>query len=287
MAKAPANSGASARARLLNKARALGQPYDLLLVRFALERLLYRLSISAHADRFVLKGAMLLTSWFDDPARPTRDLDLLGFGDSDSDAILTTFREVLTIEVPDGVVFDAEGLRVDRIREALEYGGVRLRTTADIGGARVPVAIDIGFGDATEPGAELLDYPVLLDQPAPKLRAYARETVIAEKFQAIVLLGRANSRMKDFYDIWLLAQNFTFEDDRLARAIRATFDRRRTDIPAALPDGLSVDFARDPAKIAQWEAFKQDLGADSGTLESVCAALADFLGPHAQAARGL
>jgi len=287
MTKSPVNAGASARARLLQQARALGQPFDLLLVRFTLERLLYRLSISEHANRFVLKGAMLLTTWFNEPARPTRDLDLLGFGDPDSEVMLATFQEILAIEVTDGVMFDAENLRVDRIRENLEYGGVRLRTTADVGGARIPVSIDIGFGDALEPGVELLDYPVLLDQPAPKLRAYARETVIAEKFQAIVLLGRANSRMKDFYDIWLLAKGFPFEEDRLARAIRATFDRRKTEIPGTLPDGLTQDFAQDPAKVAQWEAFKRDLGTDPGSLETVCAALADFLGPQAEAARKL
>lgn len=287
MAKERTNLGASVRAKLLNQARATGQPFDLILVRFALERLLYRLSISGHAERFVLKGAMLLTTWFDDPARPTRDLDLLGFGDPDPDAMLATFREILSIDVDDGVLFNPDTLRVDRIREALDYGGVRLRAVADVGGARVPVAIDVGFGDALEPGAELLDYPTLLDQPAPKLRAYARETVIAEKFQAMVALGRANSRMKDFYDIWLLATSFQFENDRLARAIKATFERRETTIPDQLPDALTRDFGEDPAKIQQWEAFKRDLGADPGSLIDVCATLAAFLGPQAEAARAL
>lgn len=279
------NLGASVRAKLLNQARAAGQPFDLILVRFALERLLYRLSISVHAERFVLKGAMLLTTWFDDPARPTRDLDLLGFGDPDPDAMLATFRDILSIDVTDGITFNADDLRVDRIREALDYGGVRLRATADVGGARVPVAIDVGFGDALEPGAELLDYPVLLDQPVPRLRAYARETVIAEKFQAMVLLGRANSRMKDFYDIWLLATSFPFDDDRLVRAIKATFERRNTEIPDQLPDGLTSEFGEDSAKVQQWEAFKRDLGADPGSLVDVCATLAAFLGPRAEAAR--
>jgi predicted nucleotidyltransferase component of viral defense system len=287
MAEKLANLGASVRAKLLNQARASGQPFDLILVRFALERLLYRLSVSGHAERFVLKGAMLLTTWFDDPARPTRDLDLLGFGDPDPDAMQATFREILSIDVDDGILFNPDTLRVDRIREALDYGGVRLRAVADVGGARVPVAIDVGFGDALEPGTELLEYPTLLDQPAPKLRAYARETVIAEKFQAMVALGRANSRMKDFYDIWLLATTFAFEDDRLVRAIKATFDRRETAIPAQLPDALTRDFGEDPAKIQQWEAFKRDLGADPGSLINVCATLASFLGPQAEAARVL
>jgi predicted nucleotidyltransferase component of viral defense system len=287
MAEKRANIGASVRAKLLNQARASGQPFDLILVRFALERLLYRLSISGHAERFVLKGAILLTTWFDDPARPTRDLDLLGFGDPDPEAMHATFREILSIDVDDGALFNAEALRVDRIREALDYGGVRLRSVADVGGARVPVAIDVGFGDALEPGAERLDYPTLLDQPAPKLRAYARETVIAEKFQAIVALGRANSRMKDFYDIWLLATSFPFDDDRLVRAIKATFERRETEIPGEVPDGLTRDFGADPAKIQQWEAFKRDLGTDPGKLVDVCATLAAFLGPRVEAARAL
>ena len=281
------NLGASVRAKLLNQSRASGQPFDLILVRFALERLLYRLSISAHSERFILKGAMLLITWFDDPLRPTRDLDLLGFGDPDPDAMRTTFAEILAIEVDDGILFDGDSLRVDRIRETLDYGGVRLRAIADVGGARVPVAIDVGFGDTLEPGAEVLDYPTLLYQPAPKLRAYARETVIAEKFQAMVALGRANTRMKDFYDIWLLATSFSFEDDRLARAIKATFERRETIIPEQLPDALTSDFGEDPAKVQQWEAFKRDLGADPGSLAGVCAALASFLGPRAAAARAL
>lgn len=287
MAEKRTNLGASVRAKLLNQARASAQPFDLILVRFALERLLYRLSISGHAERFVLKGAMLLTIWFDDPARPTRDLDLLGFGDPDPDAMQATFRDILSIEVDDGILFNADTLRVDRIREALDYGGVRLRAVADVGGARVPVAIDVGFGDALEPGVELLDYPTLLGQPAPKLRAYARETVIAEKFQAMIALGRANSRMKDFYDIWLLSTSFPFEDDRLPRAVKATFERRETKIPDQLPDALTRDFGEDPAKIQQWEAFKRDLGADPGSLVDVCATLAAFLGPRAEAARAL
>lgn len=262
--------------------RAHDQPFELVLTRFALERLLYRLSQSAHADRFILKGAMLLTTWFDDPMRPTRDLDLLGFGDADSHAMLETFREILSVEVDDGIVFDRDALRVDRIRDELEYGGVRLRTSGSVGGTKIPVAVDVGFGDATEPGVEQLDYPVLLELPVPKLRAYARETVVAEKFQAMVMLGRANSRMKDFYDIWLLSQSFEFEVGRLAQAIAATFNRRDTQIPSDPPDALTEAFATDPAKIAQWEAFRRDLAADPGPLSAVVATLAAFLMPHAQ-----
>ncbi|EJU14872.1 nucleotidyl transferase AbiEii/AbiGii toxin family protein [Agrobacterium pusense] len=285
MAKELKNIGASVRARLLQVAKASGQSFDLVLTRFALERLLFRLSQSPHADRFVLKGAMLMMSWFEDPYRGTRDLDLLGFGDPEPEAMLATFRDILALNDDDGVEFDVEALRVDRIREELEYGGLRLRTTASIGGARISLTIDIGFGDAMEPGAEMLDYPSMLAFPAPRLRAYARETVIAEKFQAMVALGRANSRMKDFYDIWILSKSFDFSGDRLARAIAATFARRETAIPVDLPDALTPAFANDEQKQRQWNAFVRDVSANPGSLEDVVTSLADFLIPHAIQAR--
>ncbi|RTL94242.1 nucleotidyl transferase AbiEii/AbiGii toxin family protein [Nitratireductor sp. ac15] len=281
MAKELKNVGASVRARLLQLAKTSGQSFDLVLTRFALERLLFRLSQSRHADRFVLKGAMLMMSWFEDPHRGTRDLDLLGFGDPEPEAMLATFRDILAVNDDDGVEFDVDALRVDRIREELEYGGLRLRTTASISGARISLTIDIGFGDAMEPGAEMLDYPSMLAFPAPRLRAYARETVIAEKFQAMVALGRANSRMKDFYDIWILSKSFDFAGDRLARAIAATFARRETTIPVDLPDALTPAFANDEQKQRQWNAFVRDVSADPGSLEDVIGALGEFLMPHA------
>lgn len=222
----------------MNLARERGQVFDLLLTRYALERLLYRLSISNHRNRFALKGAMLVTTWFEDPHRPTRDLDLLGFGESSSDAMLAVWKEVCAIESEDGVTFDGEGLRARPIREELEYGGVRLQTTATLARAKIYVTVDVGFGDAIEPGLEEIDFPVLLEHPVPRLRAYARETVIAEKFQAMVALGRANSRMKDFYDVWVLSKTHQFDKARLAQAIAATFKRRATEIPRTLPDDL-------------------------------------------------
>jgi predicted nucleotidyltransferase component of viral defense system len=284
MAKEITNIGASVRARLLSLSRASGQSFDLILTRFALERLLFRLGKSAHADRFVLKGAMLMMTWFHDPYRGTRDLDLLGFGDPDPDAMLAVFREILEQDADDGVQFDAGALRVDRIREELDYGGLRLRTTAEISGAKIKVAIDIGFGDAVEPNAEVVDYPSMLDLPAPRLRAYARETVIAEKFQAMVALGFANTRMKDFYDIWILSRSFVFEDDRLPRAIAATFVRRGTPIPVELPDALSPVFAADAQKQQQWRAFIEDVAHNPGELTEVIGDLAAFLMPQASLA---
>jgi predicted nucleotidyltransferase component of viral defense system len=281
------NIGASVRARLQNISRERNQTFQLVLTHYVLERLLYRLSQTRHRDRFVLKGAMLITKWFADPLRPTQDLDLLGFGDADPDKMVTIFREICAVPFDDAVVFDIEAVEIDRMREELEYGGLRIKTNATVDGARVRVVIDIGFGDATEPGLTEMDLPVLLDFPAPHLRAYARETVIAEKFQAMVALGRANSRMKDLYDIWVLSRTHEFKGDNLARAIAATFARRNTEIPSEPPDALTPAFTQDPAKIQQWNSFVDDAAFQPGSLAEVIRGLAAFLMPHAAAARVL
>ena len=281
MAKRTRDVGASVRSRLLNLARDRGQPFDLVITRYALERLLYRLSESAHRNRFALKGAMLITTWFADPHRPTRDLDLLGFGDSAEESILSVFREVCGMPMDDGITFEVDNLRIERIREELEYGGLRLRTVANLSRARINVVIDVGFGDAVEPGLEEIEFPVLLDSAAPRLRAYPRESVIAEKFQAMVHLGRANSRMKDFYDVWVLSKAYDFDSDRLAKAIAATFERRRTAIPTEVPDALTSEFARDASKRRQWDAFVRELAARPDSLETVVSDLAAFLMPMA------
>ncbi|HTG17605.1 MAG TPA: nucleotidyl transferase AbiEii/AbiGii toxin family protein [Blastocatellia bacterium] len=287
MRKPVQNIGASVRARLLNLAKQRNQPFELLLIRYTLERLLHRLSTSKHRERFALKGAMLMRHWLDDPHRPTRDLDLLGFGDSDPELTLKIFREICAVKADEAVVFDVDGLVVDRVRDESGYSGLRLKTYATVDGARVRVVIDIGYGDATEPGLNDIELPVLLDQPAPNLRAYPYETVIAEKFQAMVALGLANSRLKDFYDIWILAQTYAFKDDRLARAIAATFARRKTEIPTERPDGLTSAFASDPTKQQQWAAFAEEVAVNPGPLVDVVEALAAFLLPHAANARNL
>lgn len=268
----------------MNLARERGQVFDLLLTRYALERLLYRLSISQYRNRFVLKGAILVTTWLDNPHRPTRDLDLLGFGESSAESLLAVWKEICAIPADDGIAFDGHGLLASPIREDMEYGGVRLRTTANIARARINVTIDVGFGDAVEPSPEEIDLPVLLDLPVPHLRAYARETVIAEKFHAMVTLGRANSRMKDFYDIWMLSKAYEFDQERLIQAIMATFKRRGTDIPDALPDAFTPDFFRDPIKLQQWAAFIRDLSVEPPSFETVVSELAAFMGPLARKA---
>ncbi len=275
------NMGASVRARLLGLSKQRNQPFDLLLTRYALERLLYRLSTTKHRDRFVLKGAMLMTTWFDTKFRPTRDVDFLGFGESEPEKVLYIFREICAVGQTDGVTFDVDAIRIERNREELEYGGLRLRTQATIDGARVPVVIDIGFGDSIVPGLDEIEYPVLLDAPAPKLRGYKPETVVAEKFEAIVKLGRANSRMKDLYDIWMLLREHEFKGAGLAQAIAATFSRRKTDIPAERPAGLSKTFAEDPAKQQQWKSFSEAIGVSLPPLAQIVDQLAAFLMPRA------
>jgi predicted nucleotidyltransferase component of viral defense system len=276
----PRNKGASVRQRLLNLAHARGEPMELLLTRYALERLLHRLSVSPHRERFVLKGAMLLVTWFDEPHRATRDLDLLGFGDATEDSLLRTFREIMAVELDDGLSFDLKALRIEAIREDIEYGGSRLRTTAALAGARIPITVDIGFGDAVEPGVEDIDLPVLLDMPLPRLRAYPPEAVIAEKLHAMVVLGLANSRMKDYYDVWMLTSALKTDRLRLRRAIVATFARRRTAIPSLIPDGLSDAFAEDPGKQRQWAAFAQNLSGPVPDFRIMVARLRERLAPH-------
>ena len=285
MPKGVTNIAASVRARLSNLAREKQITFDFLLTRYATERLLYRLTQSPHADQFILKGAMLLVTLIEEPFRATRDIDLLGFGDPDPESVLGKFREIAEIEGQDGIQFLTDEARIDPIREDNHYGGHRIRMRADISGARILITIDIGFGDATEPGVQMVDYPVLLDMPAPRLRGYAPETVVAEKFQAMVALGLINSRMKDYFDVWVLSRTFDFDPPRLAIAITATFARRDTQIPRETPDGLDLEFAQDPAKQQQWAAFKENVTPDPGTLLEVVADLEEFLMAAARIAR--
>lgn len=277
----PKNIGASVRAKLLDIARQRDQAFDVVLTMFVLERLLFRLSDSRFSDRFVLKGAMLLATWLPDFHRVTRDLDLLGYGSSVPEEVAEIFCEVAGIKCPDGVEFDVEGIRVEQIREEQDYGGLRLRTTATLSDARIPVIVDIGFGDAVVPGLRDIEYPALLDFPAPKIRAYAPETVVAEKFQAMVVLGRVNSRMKDFYDVWMLSRTFDFNRDSLAQAIASTFRRRGTEIPVQLPDALTQNFGLEPTKVNQWRSFTENLAVTTPDLATVVKDLAGFLMPVA------
>lgn len=280
--------GASVRARLGNLAREKRINLELLLVRYTLERLLYRLGQSKYRHRFVLKGAMLQTVWLEDPFRPTRDLDLLAHGNSEPESVRATFREILAIESGDGVVFDLDALSVEPIRLEAEYGGLRLETTARLAGARIKVQIDLGFGDAVTPEATEIDYPVLLDSPVPRIRAYPKEAVVAEKLQAIVALGATNGRMKDFYDLWMMSRHFAFDAAMLAKAIVATFVRRQTALPTEVPVGLSREFGADADANRRWGFFttRNVLAQVPGSFGEIITALRDFLMPAIGLARG-
>lgn len=283
------NLPASVRQRLLNFARDHDEQFQLVLGRYAMERLLYRLDQSVHRDRFVLKGAMLFLVWDGVPHRVTRDLDLLGFGAQSVEEMEQVMRAICSTGVADdGVVFRPETVRGTLIREDQEYEGVRLTLNAYLGTARIPLQIDVGFGDAVTPAPVRERFPTLLDFPAPHPRVYPRETVIAEKFHAMVSLGMGNSRMKDFFDVWFLARTFPFDGESLAVAFRRTFDRRRADIPTTPPLALTDGFAMDPSKGQQWGAFLQRTGLETTapSLADVIADLVPFLMPPARAAAG-
>ncbi len=282
MTRKPTNIQASIAARLRNVAAGARTDLQLILLRYAIERLLYRLSISSLRDRFVLKGAMLYAAWVPDPFRSTQDLDLLGFGDPGAPAMIAAFRTIAQQPAPDdGLTFEVASISAAPIRGGQEYGGMRVKLTARLGNIRLPVQIDVGFGDAITPAPVELDFPVLLDAPSPRLRTYPRETVVAEKLHAMVALGQVNTRMKDYYDIAVLARLFEFDGASLSAAFRATFDRRQTPIPSDVPVGLSDQFVADPRKVAQWAAFtkREALLHDVGDLDMVVGAVRDFVMP--------
>lgn len=250
------NLAASIRTRLKQQADATRQDFNLTLTRYGLERLLYRLSVSPHAQRYVLKGSLLFCVWYDQPHRPTRDADLLGFGPSDVATAIATFQQLCGMAVEDGLVLDAGSVQGSVIRKEAGYGGVRIDLQAALDGARLTLQVDIGFGDAVWPESEPIAYPLLLaDLPAPQLRAYPKHSVVAEKFHALCVLGMVNSRLKDYFDLWVLLGDASLNAAQLRQAVQTTFDRRQTPLPTAQPAGLSVAFATDAHKQAQWKAF--------------------------------
>lgn len=261
----------SIQVKLAKHAKAIAADPNLVLMRFAVERFLYRLTRSAHADRFVLKGALLMLAWLGNTLRPTRDADLLGFGDLSEAELLRIVTEVCLTDVePDAIVFDVGTIRIEPIRDDDAYGGQRVTLVAMMGAARLRVQVDVGIGDAVVPPPTWLDYPGLLAEfPQPRLRAYTAETVIAEKFHAIVLLGMRNSRLKDYFDLHALARAGGTRPEVIAAAIAATFARRQTAVPTTLPQGLSEQFARDANKVAQWDAFLGKNRLDAPSLEDV------------------
>jgi Nucleotidyl transferase AbiEii toxin, Type IV TA system len=280
-----ANLSASILARLLNLARQRGDDYTLLLNRFTLERLLCRVAASPHADRFLLKGALLFSLWYDQPHRPTRDADLLGFGPDDAETLIATFRDFAAIDMDDGITFDPQSVRADSIRDDNRYGGLRVRLTGRIDNVRCALQIDVGFGDAVTPEPQTVVFPVLLnDLPAPSLKVYPVYTVIAEKYHAMTILGLANTRMKDFFDIATIARRTDLDGATLARAIGATFARRGATLPTHPPVALTAEFGGDAAKQRQWQAFLRKGRIDAGTLAETVDLLHTLLWPATQVA---
>ena len=281
------NISASVEQRLKNITLKSGEDHQYLLMRYGLERFMYRLSRSGYAEQFVVKGAMLLKLWTGEQYRPTKDLDLLATPEKSLEELSQVFHDVsrLTVE-DDGLVFLSETIQAQQIREDNVYGGIRVTLQARLGKVRIPLQIDIGFGDAVTPEAQSEEFPTLLDFPAPVLLTYPRETSIAEKFEAIVDLGLSNSRMKDYCDIWLLSQQFDFDGAILMEAIQATFKRRRTALPDEIPIGLSNEFVTDVGKRSQWQAFVRRSRLDSKeiSLESVVKVILDFIMPPTNAA---
>jgi len=277
----------SVQTRLVEHAKKIGVDPNLVLARYATERFLYRLSRSRHADRFVLKGALLLLVWLGETIRPTRDADLLGYGDVSDDALAATFAEICGAEVePDGMTFEASSIRIDAIRPEDDYGGQRVTLLGRLGPARLRVQVDVGIGDAVSPDPEWLDYPSLLDLPRPRLRAYRPETAIAEKVHAMLVLGAKNSRMRDFFDVHALAMRGSFDGDVLARSFFTTFERRNTRIPTELSIALTPAFADVEGKGAQWSAFIRRIqpSAVAEDLHEVIGVIAKFVGPALAAA---
>lgn len=273
------NVAASVRQRLLNRAKGDKRPFNELLQYYAMERFLYRLSRSPHADCFILKGALMLRVWRSPEFRPTMDIDMLGRTSNEEAGIITQIRDVIAVEVDsDGLTFDPASVQSERITEGADYEGMRVRFRGMLDTARITMQIDIGFGDIIYPGPEKSDFPTMLNFPAPRLLCYSRESAIAEKFEAMVKLGILNSRMKDFYDIWLLSRLFDFDGMNLTEAIRLTFEQRGTALPAEV---VAFSKAFIDTKQVQWAAFRRRLQQDQvpASFHEVVLAVEKFLAP--------
>lgn len=272
------NIDESVRSRLKNIAVKEGSDFNTVLTRYGLERLLYRIGESEYSKQFLLKGALLFNLWYDMPHRPTKDIDLLGFGDNDLAYIKQTFSKICRISADDGIIFLSESVTVDTIKKDGGYAGARVELFGELAKAKIKIQIDIGYGDAVTPGPIDAHYPVLLsDLPAPKIRTYPIYTVIAEKLHAIALLGMANSRLKDYLDLYVLLSKEQLDNQVLAKAIQATFTRRGMDLPEALPIGLTDEFANDSSRESMWKAFLRKNELEQKPLTEVIAVIRSLI----------
>ena len=277
--KSPQNVSASVRQRLLNRSKADNRSFNELLQYYGMERFLYRLSLSSHAHNYILKGALMLRVWNSPEFRPTMDIDMLGKTGNEERNIINQIRNILSVEVePDGLAFDSESIQTERITEEADYEGIRVRFRGFLGTARISMQIDIGFGDIVYPGPEKAELPCILDSPAPSLLCYSRESAIAEKFEAMIKLGYLNSRMKDFYDIWLLSHQFRFELRNLAEAVKLTFKQRGTELYLPI-EAFSEEFIF--SRQSMWTAFRKRLKQDHipPSFQDIAAAVESFLAP--------
>ncbi|MEO6094260.1 MAG: nucleotidyl transferase AbiEii/AbiGii toxin family protein [Fibrobacteria bacterium] len=272
----------SIRIRLNKTLRERGEDVQWALQRYAIERFLFRLGKSKHREKFVLKGATLFALWGGNLYRPTRDMDFTGYGIQTAEEAVACIQEVLETPVEeDGLQFESAALTAEPIRDDAEYHGFRIQFQATLGKSRIPMQIDIGFGNAIQPPPLDEDYPTLLGDAKPNIRSYPKEAVVAEKLHALVILGERNSRLKDFYDLCVLAQRFAFDSRRLSKAIAATFERRNTALQGPLPDGLTPRFYSDSARSGQWRTYLQRNGLPGapGDFNAVGEILRNFLGP--------
>ena len=277
------NVGQSIYQRLLNLSRAEKVDFNLILTRYGIDRLLYRLSISEYTDRFILKGGSLFLVWMGQNYRVTRDADLLGYGPAEEESLIEVFSSLCKIASYDidGMKFFSDTVKAVSIREDQEYDGIRVTLLGKLNNARIHVQIDIGFGDAVTPEPEMIEYPTLLDAPAPVLRAYPRYTMVAEKLETLVKFGMINSRMKDIYDLWLIKKLFDFDGTILKDAVNNTFKRRLTQLPEALPVAFTDEFRKDTGKQIQWSAFlrKSEPQVFPGNLDDTIGEIVEFLIP--------
>jgi hypothetical protein len=273
------NISASVKQRLLNRSKTDNRSFNELLQYYAMERFLYRLSLSSHAQHYILKGALMLRAWNSPEFRSTMDIDMLGKTGNEETNIIVQICDILAVEVdPDGLVFDSESIRTERITEDADYEGIKVRFNGFLGTARISMQIDIGFGDIVYPEPQKAELPCLLDFPAPSLLCYSRESVIAEKFEAMIKLGHLNSRMKDFYDIWLLSRQFRFELSNLAEAVKLTFKQRGTELSQPI-EAFSADFIS--SHLSMWAVFRKRLKQDHvpASFQDIATEVESFLAP--------
>lgn len=274
------NIEASVRSRLQNEARKINKPFAEVLQYYGMERFLYRFSQSKYTDKFILKGALMFTAWGVPERRATLDIDFLGRYDNQTATIEKVVKEICKVRVSaDGLVFDPETVAGQRIKEHADYEGVRVKCLGFLERSRISMQIDVGFGDIIHPRPRVIDYPVILDFPKPHLKGYTIESVVAEKFETMIKLGLLNSRMKDFYDLWLVTRRFDFKGPNIAEALKRTFNHRKTPLPEEKPLFAEEIYDENSDRQMLWKAFlkKGQIQHVPGRLNAIAKTIEKFL----------